>query len=183
MVDALILIFALLSLVALVAAADTLTTLAVPGLRGKAVRHLGDFALPTAAATAAVAALGSLFMSEIAGFVPCRLCWVQRGFMYPLAILLLAGLVWRWSWAWAAALPLAVGGAAVAFFHYGEQQGWYGGSAAFCDAAVPCSDIWVNQFGFITIPFMAFAGFVFIAALCGFHLAAVRSRRAASDDR
>ena len=54
MVDALILIFALLSLVALVAAADTLTTLAVPGLRGKAVRHLGDFALPTAAATAAV---------------------------------------------------------------------------------------------------------------------------------
>lgn len=183
MVQALILIFALLSLVALVGAADALTALAVPGLRGKAVRVLGDFALPTAAAAAAVAALGSLFMSEIAGFVPCRLCWVQRGFMYPLAVLLLAGLVWRWSWAWAAALPLAAAGAGVAFFHYGEQQGWFGGSEAFCDAAVPCTDIWVNQFGFITIPFMAFSGFVFIAALCGLHLAAVRSRRAAADRR
>lgn len=178
MIDFLILAFALLSLVALVGAADTVTVLAVPRLRAKAAASLGDFALPTAAVTAAVATLGSLFMSEAAGFVPCRLCWVQRGFMYPLAALLLAGLIWRWTWAWAAALPLAAGGAGVAFFHYGEQQGWFGGSEAFCDAAVPCTDIWVNEFGFITIPFMAFAGFAFIAALCVLHLAAVRNRRA-----
>ena len=183
MVDTLILIFALLSLIALLGTVDTLTALAVPSLREKTVRHLGDYALPAAAAAAAVASLGSLFMSEIAGFTPCRLCWLQRGVMYPLAILLLAGLIWRWSWAWMAALPLALAGAGVAFFHYGGQQEWFGGSGAFCDAAVPCSDIWVNEFGFITIPFMAFAGFVFIAALCGLHLAAVRSRRAASDRR
>ncbi|WP_161881722.1 disulfide bond formation protein B [Deinococcus alpinitundrae] len=37
---------------------------------------------------ALVAALGSLYFSEIRGFVPCILCWFQRVFMYPLAILL-----------------------------------------------------------------------------------------------
>jgi len=37
---------------------------------------------------ALVAALGSLYFSEIRGFVPCILCWFQRVFMYPLAIVL-----------------------------------------------------------------------------------------------
>src|SRR5688572_4726587 len=35
-----------------------------------------------------VSVLGSLFYSEIAGFPPCDLCWVQRIFMYPLVIVL-----------------------------------------------------------------------------------------------
>ena len=37
---------------------------------------------------ALIAALGSLYFSEIRGFVPCVLCWFQRVFMYPLAIML-----------------------------------------------------------------------------------------------
>ena len=37
---------------------------------------------------ALVASLGSLYFSEIRGFVPCILCWFQRIFMYPLAIVL-----------------------------------------------------------------------------------------------
>ena len=38
---------------------------------------------------ALAATLGSLFFSEIADFIPCRLCWFQRIAMYPLAVLLL----------------------------------------------------------------------------------------------
>ena len=34
----------------------------------------------------AIATGGSLFFSEIAGFVPCELCWYQRICMYPLSI-------------------------------------------------------------------------------------------------
>lgn len=37
---------------------------------------------------ALVATLGSLYFSEIRSFVPCILCWFQRIFMYPLAIIL-----------------------------------------------------------------------------------------------
>jgi disulfide bond formation protein DsbB len=35
-----------------------------------------------------VATLGSLYFSEIRGYTPCTLCWVQRGFMYPLVIII-----------------------------------------------------------------------------------------------
>ena len=35
-----------------------------------------------------VATLGSLYFSEIRGFVPCELCWYQRILMYPLALIL-----------------------------------------------------------------------------------------------
>ena len=38
---------------------------------------------------AAIATGGSLFFSEIAGFIPCELCWYQRICMYPLTIIVL----------------------------------------------------------------------------------------------
>lgn len=35
-----------------------------------------------------VATSGSLYFSEIRGFIPCDLCWFQRIFMYPLVVIL-----------------------------------------------------------------------------------------------
>src|SRR6266536_2440469 len=37
---------------------------------------------------ALVATAGSLYLSEIAHFTPCTLCWYQRIGMYPLAVVL-----------------------------------------------------------------------------------------------
>ena len=37
---------------------------------------------------ALIATLGSLYFSEVKGFIPCDLCWYQRIFMYPLAVIL-----------------------------------------------------------------------------------------------
>src|SRR5690625_7099623 len=34
-----------------------------------------------------VAVIGSLFFSEIMGYVPCEICWFQRILMYPLVII------------------------------------------------------------------------------------------------
>ena len=42
---------------------------------------------------ALVALLGSLYYSEIAGFVPCTLCWYQRILMYPLTLISLVGII------------------------------------------------------------------------------------------
>ena len=39
---------------------------------------------------AMAATLGSLFFSEVMELVPCVLCWYQRIFMFPLAVVLLA---------------------------------------------------------------------------------------------
>src|SRR5690625_1829649 len=36
---------------------------------------------------ALISLLGSLFYSEVMGYEPCKLCWIQRIFMYPLVVI------------------------------------------------------------------------------------------------
>jgi disulfide bond formation protein DsbB len=130
--------------------------------------------LELAAIVAATCTLGSLYLSEIAGFIPCRLCWVQRGFMYPAAVVLLVALGVRRArpslsrkLAGSAAV-LAVLGLPVSIFHRVEQaRGEVGG---FCSIDNPCSLRWVDHFGFVTIPTMAAAGFAGVFILVGLHL-------------
>ena len=35
-----------------------------------------------------IAMFGSLYFSEIKGYIPCELCWYQRILMYPLTLIL-----------------------------------------------------------------------------------------------
>jgi hypothetical protein len=49
---------------------------------------VGRVAVPLAWVVATVTTLGSLYFSEIADFVPCKLCWYQRICMYPLVVIL-----------------------------------------------------------------------------------------------
>lgn len=160
-----VLLFSLLSLLALAASLGLIIALVRPRYRATAVIELGPYALPVAATVATVATLGSLYMSEVEGFVPCLLCWVQRGFMYPLAAFLIVVSFRTVRWAGHLALLVAGVGGLVAAYHYGEQRGWVGGSEAFCDAVAPCTYVWVEQFGFMSIPFMASSGFLLIALL------------------
>lgn len=39
--------------------------------------------------------LAVLFIGEVLGQIPCSLCWFQRAFMFPLAIVLGLGVWWR----------------------------------------------------------------------------------------
>ena len=162
-----VLLFSLLSLLALAAAVGLAASLVGSRPRATAALELGPYALPVAAAVATVATLGSLYLSEVEGFVPCLLCWVQRGFMYPLAVLLIVAAWKPFRWAAQIAVALSALGGLVAVYHYAEQRGWVGGSEQFCDAAAPCTYVWVEQFGFMSIPFMAFTGFLLIALLAG----------------
>jgi disulfide bond formation protein DsbB len=121
-------------------------------------------ALPLAAAVAVVATLGSLYYSEVADFPPCRLCWFQRIGMYPLALVLPIA-AWRrdrqvrWY-----ALPLAVGGGLVSTWHVLVER-FPSLESGACDLANPCSIVWVERFGHLTIPAMALSGFVLVALL------------------
>ena len=171
-----ILLFSLLSLFALAGALALAVVLVGPRSRAVSVRELGPYALPVAAVVASVATLGSLYLSEVEGFVPCLLCWVQRGFMYPLALLLIVASVKSLRWVGPVALVMAVLGAGVGAYHFGEQRGWVGGSEQFCDASAPCTYIWVEQFGFMSIPFMAFTGFLLVACLVGLKMLGELSR-------
>lgn len=165
-----VLFLSLLSLLALAASLGLVVMVSRSGSRTTAAIELAPYALPVAATAATVATLGSLYLSEVEGFVPCLLCWIQRGFMYPLAVFLIVVSLRPVRWAAPVALLVAGVGGLVAAYHYGEQRGWVGGSEEFCDAAAPCTYVWVEQFGFMSIPFMAFSGFLFIALLAGLRM-------------
>ncbi len=118
-----------------------------------------------------IATLGSLYFSEIAGFVPCKLCWVQRIFMYPLAAILLVAVVRRDDDVPYYVLPLSLIGMGVSTYHYLLQKTDLFTESTVCAGGVPCSIDYINWLGFITIPFLALTAFVIITISMVFFLA------------
>jgi disulfide bond formation protein DsbB len=112
-------------------------------------------------AAALAATLGSLYYSEVAGFVPCTLCWYQRILMYPLTVITLVGILKHDDGLPEYVLPFSIIGVGVSSYHYLMQAGVVGHSAA-CTVGVPCDLRWVNYFGFLTIPLLALTAFVII---------------------
>lgn len=162
--------FSLLTVATNIALVGLLVILVVNRL-GKPVAWMGrarDAALPLATAVATVSMLGSLYYSEVAGLRPCRLCWYQRGAMYPLAILLLVGLVTQRRWLWRFALPLALIGAVLAAYHYMIQRNPAAAFDAVCDVDLPCTAVELWEFGFISLAYMALSAFLFVAAAMWF---------------
>jgi hypothetical protein len=114
---------------------------------------------------AAGATAGSLYFSEVADYVPCRLCWFQRIAMYPLALILLVAIMRRDRGARWYVVPIAAIGAGVSAYHYLLEwaPSLEGGA---CSATGPaCALIWFRELGFVTLAFMALAGFVSIIVL------------------
>lgn len=113
---------------------------------------------------ALTATLGSLYLSEIAHLVPCTYCWYQRIAMYPLAVILTIAIIRRDGGVARYVGPIAIIGAAIGIYHYTVQhvpslQG------AACSTGVPCSTAYFEQFGFMSIPYMAVSAFILILAL------------------
>jgi disulfide bond formation protein DsbB len=134
--------------------------------------NLAPGALGAAAVVAIVTTGGSLYLSEVLHYRPCRLCWIQRGFAYPLAILLPIALLTGRKVLHRIALPLAILGALVSTYHIALEHFPTLEGSATCDPSNPCSLIWVRHFGFITIPVMALASFLLhiTLALTGFRV-------------
>ncbi|MGN7454195.1 disulfide oxidoreductase [Paenibacillus pasadenensis] len=114
---------------------------------------------------AVVATLGSLYFSEIRGFIPCELCWYQRILMYPLSLILGIAAFYDEYKIKKYVLPLSIMGIFVSSFHYMEQK--IPGFAAIkpCTQGVPCNVQYINWFGFVTIPFLALSGFILITLI------------------
>jgi disulfide bond formation protein DsbB len=113
---------------------------------------------------ALLASLGSLFYSEMAGFEPCQLCWFQRIFMYP-QIIILGVAFWKKNEESPiySSLFLSLIGAIFSGYHYFLQMGVF--PQAFCNifgSSTTCSQIFVREFGYITMPLMALTAFFLI---------------------
>lgn len=109
-----------------------------------------------------VAMLGSLYFSEIRGFVPCELCWYQRILMYPLVVILGIGFYKKDKLLPLYVLPFSIVGMAVGLLHYLHQKTDFFREAIQCTQGVPCSGQYINWLGFITIPFLSMTAFTLI---------------------
>jgi disulfide bond formation protein DsbB len=105
----------------------------------------------------------TLVYSEIFGFIPCGLCWLQRVFLYPMVILSAVAL-WKKDFGIAVYLMwLSVFGAIVGLYQHYLQMG--GSELITCPTAgvgADCAKRIVFEFGYITFPLMAVTLFAFI---------------------
>ena len=156
------LFFAMLSVALLAGTVVVLVTRLLSGSQSWAQNTLmafSPFARPLATAVATTCMLGSLYFSEIVNYKPCRLCWFQRFMMYPLAIILIITLIRRTKSIWKFTVPLALIGGTISAYHWFLER-FPNLDAGVCDVKVPCEFVWFEHFGFVTLPFMAFTGFL-----------------------
>ena len=114
---------------------------------------------------AAVSTLGSLFFSEVMELIPCVLCWYQRIFLFPLAIILLIGLFPLDKKVVNYALPLAIIGLLFTVYHSLLFFGVIPENLQPCSQGVSCTDDNMELFGFLPIPLLALIAFLMIIIL------------------
>jgi disulfide bond formation protein DsbB len=111
---------------------------------------------------------GSLFFSQVLGWLPCELCWFQRILMYPLSLILAVGILRNDRGVFWYGLPLSLTGMAVSLYHYLEVLQVIPPSP--CQGGVPCSIDYINMVGplsFIKVPFLALMAFTIISVMLG----------------
>lgn len=115
-----------------------------------------------------MAIIGSLIFSEHYQVEPCKLCWLQRIFVYP-QFIIMGIAAWRKdTQAWLSSLWLATTGLIIALYQTNEQLGITSViPKAECvtgpDAA--CSQIHMLEFGYITFPLLSAILFALIIVL------------------
>ena len=132
----------------------------------RAADFFGKHSFLFAGIIAITATVSSLFYSNIAGFAPCTLCWWQRVFLYPQAIILAMATFIKDKHIRAFCLTFSILGAIVSIYHSYLQ---FGGNplipCAAAGASVACTFRYFLEFGYITIPTMALTTFVIIILL------------------
>ncbi len=109
----------------------------------------------------------SLFYSNVIGFPACELCWIQRIFLYPQAILFSMELYKRDQSMVDYSVALAFFSIIVSLFHLYIENG---GASTFACATgnattISCATRYVYEFGYVTIPMMSLTISVFIIIL------------------
>jgi len=110
------------------------------------------------------AIFGSLFFSEVLKFPPCELCWYQRIFIYPIALIIFTGFFHNSSDTNKFLTPFILIGLSISIYHnliyYKIIQ-----IITPCSETAPCTAQQLNYLGFITIPLLSIAAFILLAIL------------------
>jgi disulfide bond formation protein DsbB len=110
--------------------------------------------------------LGALFIGEVMGKTPCLLCWYQRAFMFPLAVVLGVACYASDAGAWRYGLALSVAGLLIAGYHNLLFWGLIPEEIQPCTRSGPsCSSADLNLIGVIPIPLLSLGAFAALTAL------------------
>ncbi len=117
----------------------------------------------------------SLLYSEVFGFAPCGLCWVQRIFLYSQAAMFGLAAIRNDTRIADYSILLSIFGGIVALYNHYLQMG--GTSILPCPTtaaqAVDCAQRFFFEFGYLTFPLVGFSLFAFLIVLMLF----VRERK------
>ncbi|MBC7982149.1 disulfide bond formation protein B, partial [Candidatus Parcubacteria bacterium] len=98
------------------------------------------------------------------GFEPCVLCWYQRIFMYSLLPIVIIAILRKENKIYQYTLPMAILGIIISTYHNLLYTGIIE-NEEFCSTGISCTSKYIEYFGFVTIPFLAFVGFAVIIGL------------------
>ncbi len=117
-----------------------------------------------------IATIGSailtLVYSEVFGFIPCGLCWLERMALYPQILILVVALYFKDRLMPRYGIALSIFGFVISFYHHYIQMG--GSQFIKCPAAgagADCAKRFFFEFGFMTFPLMSVALFAFLIIL------------------
>ncbi|MGM9949420.1 MAG: disulfide oxidoreductase [Lysinibacillus sp.] len=127
--------------------------------------------------TSLVATLGSLYFSEVRGYIPCDLCWYQRILMYPIVIISMIAYIQKNARIALTTAVFAIIGGSMSLYHYGIQKISLLQESAPACGLVSCTGSYINWLGFITIPFLALTAFIIIAAASFYMLKALKEEK------
>lgn len=130
--------------------------------------RLASWLLLAAWLVALLSTLGALFIGEVMGQAPCNLCWFQRAFMFPLAIILMVSCIVADFGVLRYALPLAGIGWLVALYHTLLFSGLIPEEIKPCGAGPSCSSADTVILSWIPIPALSLAAFTGIFVLLAF---------------
>lgn len=118
--------------------------------------------------TAAGVTVASLYYSDIIGYEPCKLCWLQRIFVYPQVVILVIALWTKDRRAAIYCLALSLVGVLIAIDHNLLQ--YLNVSLLPCSSAVTaaCNKLYVYEFGYVTIPIMSLTSFLWLIVFTWF---------------
>lgn len=113
----------------------------------------------------------TLLYSEVYGFVPCSLCWLQRVALYPQALMVLFAFKFKDGVFFPLyGIVLSGFGLLVAIYQYIYQivpaeVRESGFAPCLADGSADCAEKIINVFGFVSFPFLAGVLFVFLIVL------------------
>jgi len=128
--------------------------------------HIQKFGLLAAFVFTLGSVVMTLLYSEVFGFIPCGLCWLQRVFLYPQLFLTGTAVYLKDKSIALYGIVLSVPGTVIALYQHYLQVG--GTELVGCPAAganADCAERILFEFGFMTFPLLSAILFVFLITL------------------